>query len=411
MAERVMNRETDEMERQEIDGAMPAGTDVVARAEALIPLLRERAAQTSAEARLPDETIADMDAAGLFSMTIPRRYGGLQTDITTYMNAVVALGRGDPSAAWVATIININNWFLSALYPPETTEEVFSTPGARTAAVLSPRSCKSRRVEGGFVIEEGIWGFNSGVYHSQWEMLGFPVIEDGVHQYDALALMPTSNVEFLDDWDTIGIRGSGSTSVRVRDIFVPDARIGRADLARQGIYPSTQLDDEWLYRSAFTPLGQIIIAFPALGAGLGALDMFMNGLAKRGIAATQYKSQAEAPVTHLQIGEASAKIDAARTIIAAAAAEIEGAAQAGRPMAPLDRARIRRDTGFADRLIWEGVDKLADASGGSFASVRHPLGRYWHDARIASLHATLVPSTVYELYGRMMCGMEPAGNV
>lgn len=242
-------------------------------------------------------------------------------------------------------------------------------------------------------------------------MLGFPVIEDGVHQYDALALMPASNVEFLDDWDTIGIRGSGSTSVRVRDIFIPDARIGRADLARQGIYPSTQLDDEWLYRSAFTPLGQIIIAFPALGAGLGALDMFMNGLAKRGITATQYKSQAEAPITHLQIGEASAKIDAARTIIAAAAAEIERTAQAGQSMPPLDRARIRRDTGFADRLIWEGVDKLADASGGSFASVRHPLGRYWHDARIASLHATLVPSTVYELFGRMMCGLDATGNV
>lgn len=411
MVERVMNGATDQLERRESGEATPAHIDVVAGAEALIPVLRERAAQTSAAARLPDETVADMDAAGLFSMTIPRRYGGLQTDITTFMNAVVALGRGDPSAAWVATIININNWFLSTLYPPETAEEVFSVPGVRTAAVLSPRNCKSRRVEGGFVIEEGVWGFNSGVYHSQWEMLGFPVTEDGVHQYDALALMPTSSVEFLDDWDTIGIRGSGSTSVRVRDIFVPDSRIGRADLARQGIYPSTQLDDEWLYRSAFTPLGQIIIAFPALGAGLGALDMFMSGLAKRGITATQYKNQAEAPITHLQIGEASAKIDAARTIIAAAAAEIERLAQAGQMMEPLDRARIRRDTGFADRLIWEGVDKLADASGGSFASVRHPLGRYWHDARIASLHATLVPSTVYELYGRMMCGLDATGSV
>ena len=73
------------------------------------------------------------------------------------------------------------------------------------------------------------------------------------------------------------------------------------------------------------------------------------------------------------------------------------------------QARIRRDTGFASRLIWEGIDILAGASGGSFASVSHPLNRIWHDARVASLHATLVPSTVFELYGRMICGLDAWG--
>jgi 3-hydroxy-9,10-secoandrosta-1,3,5(10)-triene-9,17-dione monooxygenase len=178
------------------------------------------------------------------------------------------------------------------------------------------------------------------------------------------------------------------------------------DSAQFGKYKSTQLEHEWLYRAAFVPLGQIIIAFPALGAGLGALDIFMEQLPRRAIAYSPYTKQREAPVTHLQLGEASAKIDAARMIIANAADEIERHAKAGTAMDQMIQARIRRDTGFASRLIWEGIDLLAGASGGSFASVAHPLNRIWHDARVASLHATLVPSTVFELYGRMMCGLD-----
>ena len=200
-----------------------------------------------------------------------------------------------------------------------------------------------------------------------------------------------------------------SSSVAVRDMFVPDIRVCRADSAQSGRYLSTQLEHEWLYRAAFVPLGQIIIAFPALGAGLGALDVFMAQLPRRAIAYSPYTKQREAPVTHLQLGEASAKIDAARIIIANAAHEIERQAKACSAMDQMIQARIRRDTGFASRLIWEGIEILAGASGGSFASVAHPLNRIWHDARVASLHATLVPSTVYELYGRMMCGLDAWG--
>lgn len=224
--------------------------------------------------------------------------------------------------------------------------------------------------------------------------------------YLAFAVLPISDVQILDDWDTIGIRGSGSSSVAVRDVFVPDIRVSRADSAQFGRYKSTQLEHEWLYRAAFTPLAQIIIAFPALGAGLAALDVFMEQLPRRAITASPYMKQGEAPITHLQLGEASAKIDAARMIVVTAADDIERQAKAGSVMDQMTRARIRRDTGFACRLIWEGIDMLAGACGGSFASVSHPLNRIWRDARVASLHASLVPSTVFELYGRMMCGLD-----
>src|SRR6266849_1611379 len=151
-----------------------AEPDVVAKAAALCLRLRERATETDRLARLPESTVADLEEARLFEITTPRRYGGLQLDVRTFMDAMVALGRGDASVSWVATLVNINNWFIATLFPPQVSEEVFAKPGARVAAVLQPRSCKVRRVSGGVHIEEGLWPFNSGIYHAEWDMLGFP---------------------------------------------------------------------------------------------------------------------------------------------------------------------------------------------------------------------------------------------
>ncbi len=393
--------------RVEPDASAP---DVVSQARSLTPVLPRRAAETDRLARLPEATVADLEAARLFELTTPRIYGGLQTDLRTFMDAMVEIGRGDASVAWVATIINISNWFVATLYPPEVSDVVFAQPGVRIAAVLQPRLCKARKVEGGVIIDEGVWGFNSGVYHAHWDMLGIAVSgPSGGPTYNAFALLPMSDVQILDDWNTSGVRGSGSSSVAVRGVFVPDSHVADASGPATGAYKSTQLDGEWLYRAAFTPLGQIVIAFPALGAGLAALDIFLEQLPKRGIAMTAYTKQIEAPVTHLQLGEASAKIDAAQLVIRRAADEIERLARAGQPMDIAERARIRRDTGFADRLIWEGVDRLVDAAGGSFAALSNPLNRVWQNARVASLHGTVVATSVYELYGRILCGLDPNG--
>src|SRR5258708_39899639 len=134
-----------------------ADPDVVAKAAALRLTLRERANETDRLARLPESTVADLEKARLFEITTPRRYGGLQLDVRTFMDAMVALGRGDASVSWVATLVNINNWFIATLFPPEVSEEVFAKPGARTAAVLQPRICKVRKVSGGGENDEGVW--------------------------------------------------------------------------------------------------------------------------------------------------------------------------------------------------------------------------------------------------------------
>ncbi|WP_130392465.1 acyl-CoA dehydrogenase family protein [Cupriavidus agavae] len=383
--------------------------DLLRRAAAMVPALRARAAEVDALARLPDATVAELDDAGIFDMMVPKDAGGLQVSLRTYMEVVSEIGRGDGSAAWACALINVCNWMAAACLPDAARAEVFGSGAkVRSAGVLSPRKAVVKRVAGGYLVEEGMWGFNSGVYHAQWDLLGIPLVDEAGNVIDqGMALIPTSDLQFLNDWDTIALRGSGSTSVVVKDKFVPDSRIVRLSSILAGDYVARFNDDEALYRMAFMPVAAIILTFPALGIARAAQEMFLDKLPGRGIQYTWYEKQSEATVTHLQAGEASAMIDAARLVVERCVDEIDAHAAAGTIPDALTRARIRRDTGYASKMMWDAVDILASASGGSLAGTRNPFNRVWRDARVANLHGIVCTATNLELYGRMLCGQAP----
>ncbi|WP_322069649.1 acyl-CoA dehydrogenase family protein [Paraburkholderia bannensis] len=390
------------------DLSAPLNTEaaLVRAASELVPVLKQRAATVDQMGRLPQETIDDLNAAGLLELTTPRRYGGKQASVRTFLEVVSELGRGDASTAWVAALINVTTWSAAALFNEKVTDEVFGSPErSRVVGVLSPRKASVTKVDGGYLIEEGVWGFNSGIYHANWDLLGIPIVDESGKVVDqGVALVRASDVRTLDDWNVMALRGTGSSSVSVTNLFVPNERVASMTRAIEGQYGSTHLADEPLYRVACIPMLAIILAFPALGIARNALDTFLELLPRRGIQYTWYTKQAEAAVTHLQVGEASAKLDAARTIIEKHADALDACAASGQTMPYMERAKVRRDVGFAETLIWDAVDTLATASGGSLAALGNPFARIWHDARVASLHGIVTPATNFEAYGRLACG-------
>ena len=378
-----------------------------AYAASLVPTLKSRAVETARLGRLPDETIADLEAGGLLAMTTPRKYGGNPVSTRTYLDVVAELGRGDASVAWVTALTNVSTWGAATFFSEAAADEIFGgNEPARAVGVLSPRKAVVKKVEGGYLIEDGLWGFNSGIQHANWDLLGIPLVNaDGAVIDQGAAMVRRSDVTVLNDWNVIGISGSGSCTVTVKDLFVPEHRVTSVSKAINGDYPSQlHLADEPLFRAACMPMLAIILVFPALGLGVAALETFLEALPRRGIQYSWYSKQSEAPVTHLQVGEASAKIDAARAILEKHADAIDASAASGQYMDYLERARVRRDVGFAEKLIWEAVDLLATASGGSLAAVGNPFTRLWQDARVASLHGIVTPTTNFETFGRLLCG-------
>src|SRR5690349_2618139 len=153
------------MELPRLD-AQAADQDLVGRARSLFPQLRERAASVEVARRIPDSTISELQSAGLFKLFVPRRFGGHQTFVRTFLDVSAEVARGCGSTGWVTALINICGW-LGALYSEKAQQEVWGAdPDARIAGVLTPSAAATPADNG--VVLNGQWSFASGCLHASW---------------------------------------------------------------------------------------------------------------------------------------------------------------------------------------------------------------------------------------------------
>ncbi|WP_198654086.1 acyl-CoA dehydrogenase family protein [Nocardia aurea] len=382
---------------------MTTTDDLVARAEALLPLLREQAAKTEEDRRVPDEVIDALTAAGLFQVSVPKRYGGLGTDMRTMLEVSAKLAEGDGSTAWVVTLINVCNW-LTSLFPAQAQQEVFADPAVKVSGVLNPSS-SARKVEGGWQVS-GRWYYNSGSWHATWAVLGVPLTDDSGEVIDqALALIPKEDLEIEDVWFVAGMRGTGSNCLVAENVFVPEHRVLSVPSAIEGGY-GTEHTDEVLCRAAFVPVLALVLAAPQIGLGRAALRYVTERADRKPISYTFFETQAESTAFQLQVAEAANRIDTAYLHAVRAATDIDSFAERDEYPPPLLRARVRADTGVAVQNVLAAIQILLDAHGaGSFAEV-NPLQRIWRDANVAGRHAVAVPQIGFEVYGKALLGVE-----
>ena len=150
--------------------------EALARAHALVPTLRERAARGEAARRMLPETEADLHRTGLFRFAQPKRYGGMELDFVSFIDIPAELARGCPSIAWNVGNLGIHHWML-ALYDERAQEEVWgANPDALIASGIAFPQGRARKVDGGFSLS-GHWNFSSGVDPSEWNMLAAQVYD------------------------------------------------------------------------------------------------------------------------------------------------------------------------------------------------------------------------------------------
>jgi alkylation response protein AidB-like acyl-CoA dehydrogenase len=381
----------------------PTAAELVARARALQPLLREHAAKTDADRRVPAECIDALSAAGLFKVSVPQRYGGYASTLRAMLDVSAAAAEGDGSAAWIVALVNVCNW-LAALFPERAREEVFAGAEPRVTGVLTP-SATSRKVDGGWQVS-GRWYFNSGSWWSTWAVLGVPLTsQDGEVVDQGLVLVPAADLTIEDVWYVTGMRGTASNCLVATDVFVPEYRVLSVPAAIEGGYPAP-LADEALFRSSFVPVLTLVLAGPQLGMGRAALDLVIDKAAKKPISYTFFETQAESVAFQLQMADAATKIDVAALLCHRAAADIDEAAARGEYLNYRTRARVRADAGYAVQNVVEALTILMNAHGaGGFADTS-PLQRIWRDANIAARHAVISPTVGSEVYGKALLGVE-----
>ncbi|GGU41131.1 acyl-CoA dehydrogenase family protein [Streptomyces violascens] len=385
------------------DSPLPTREELVARAEELQPLLREHAARIDQDRQITDEVIDALTRAGLFKLTVPRRFGGYECDVRTLLDVTAAIAEGDGSTGWVAGVVNMCNW-LAALFPEQAQEEVFADPQARVTGVFSP-TATSRKVTGGWRMS-GRWYYNSGSSHSGWAVLGMPVTDEKGEVVDqAMVLVPRFELSLEDTWFVAGLRGTASNCLIAEDVFVPEHRVMSVPRAIEGDVPADH-GATGLFRTAFSPLLAVGLAGPQLGLGRAALKLVTEKAATKPISYTYYETQAESVGVQLQVAEAAMKIDTAHLHAHRAAADLDTAAARGTDLDLLSRARVRADTGHAIGNLLSAVDTLVHVHGaGSFADT-NALQRIWRDLSVAGRHAASTPAVGMEIYGKLLLGVE-----
>ena len=383
---------------------IPTRDQLVQKASDLLPLLRKHASWAEENRRLPEETIEALADAGVFKFRRPKHFGGYEVDSRTLVDVGATLGRGCGSTSWVASVYWIPTW-MACLFPDEVQDEVFATPDVRVCGTLSP-SGMATPVEGGIVVN-GKWGFISGAHHAHWQEIIAIFIPPEGEPYPIMALVPMSDLLVLDDWHTSGLRGTGSVSTVAKDLFIPQERVLPLPAVLQGQGASKRNAASPVYRAPLLPVASGAAVGTLVGMAMGAREVFLNRLPDRKITYTSYESQREAPITHFQVAEATLKADQAEFHAYRLANLVDTKSAEGTEWKLEERVRTRADIGAVVRLAKESIDILATASGGSSIYSGIPIQRINRDVQAVNLHALMHPNTNFELYGRVLCGLEP----
>ncbi|HEX4035590.1 MAG TPA: acyl-CoA dehydrogenase family protein [Solirubrobacteraceae bacterium] len=383
--------------------------ELLERTETLVPLLRASARDAEREGRVAARCLEAIADAGVFKMTAPIDAGGYQLPVTTQVDVLAALARGCGSTSWVCAVYSVGIW-LAGNFSDAVQEEVFAQPDVRITVVGAPTGRLTREQAGGYRLT-GRWGFNTGCLDAHHAIVG--AFRDGgpggADEDDAvLAIVPYEHLQLADDWDVSGLAGTGSRTIAADDVPLTEEHLWPMAEAGGGITRSARHREDPYWRTIIGPFITANSAGTPLGLAEAALEHYLEGLRPpRPMTLTSYADRGEAAITHLQVGEAATAVEAAAFHARRCAQAVDLHCATGEPYTMLERARIRSDVGRVTGLARTAAHLLWQGSGASAIRREAPIQRIVRDIDALAQHAVMNPDTNIELYGRVLCGLEP----
>jgi 3-hydroxy-9,10-secoandrosta-1,3,5(10)-triene-9,17-dione monooxygenase len=383
---------------------------MVEHAEALLPRLRDRAADTEELRGLPPETERDLHEAGLFRIVQPKRVGGAELDYVALVDCAAILGRADASVAWNLANLASHQWMLG-MFDKRAQDLVWDAdPNALIASSFIFPAGRARKVEGGYKLR-GSWPFSSGVASCEWNMLASVVSSDdeadGIEY--RIFLVHKNDYRILDTWNAAGLRGTGSNDVEVRDAFVAEALSVAVSNLAGGPTPGSAVNPNALYTLPVFSLFPYVLSGVALGNAQACLNDYIDVARHR--ASTYNRAKlGDMQSTQIKIAEASAKIDAARLIMRSNCVEAMADARRGDIPDMAAKTRFRRDGAYSVNLCTEAVTLLFSASGARGLFTTGVLQRQFRDAHAINSHIAFNFDAAGTNYGRVALGL-PSENL
>jgi alkylation response protein AidB-like acyl-CoA dehydrogenase len=357
-------------------------------------LARELADETEAGGRLPEPLLDRLRDSGLMNAGAPRESGGLELPPGDLLRSAAAIAAGDASAGWCVSIAATSS-LLAGWLEPEGREELFADPRAIAAGIFAPRGT-ARPAEGGFLVS-GRWPYSSGIEHAGVLFAGCFVAQETDDAPPGRPLpivvgMPREELEVLDTWHTLGLRGTGSHDSVATELFVPSRRAF-------SLFEGPQLDRP-LYRFPVFGYFALSVAAAAMGNARGAIDDFAE-LAKVKVGQGSARTLAERSTTHAALAEAEATLRGAEALFDTAVREAWAAAQEPEPVPVELRNGLRIAATNAAASGASVVTSLFGLAGGPAIYDGAPLQRRFRDAHTAAAHFQIGPLS-REIQGRLL---------
>jgi len=201
-----------------------------------------------------------------------------------------------------------------------------------------------------------------------------------------MCLVPRSDYEIVDDWHVLGMRSTGSKSVRVTELFVPEHRALCMYLARGGSeFPGAQVNGNPLYRAPLSAFGSHCLAAAGVGNAQAALDLTIEAIRERSTSYTAARMR-DFQAVQLRVAGAGARVDAARLAIRADLLEGQRIAEEGRAPTVEEKLRFKRNCAYAMGLCNEAVDALHAMAGANGIYDRYPIQRLFRDQHALTGH-------------------------
>lgn len=358
---------------------VPTSEELVARAAAMVPGLRARAAEIEAARCVPHDIIQQFKDAGFFRILQPKRFGGWEMNPVVFMRVLGELGRGCCASAWNMMILGVHNWEFGIM-DERAGRDVWSEDDETIIASSYPPMGEMTKVEGGYRLK-GRWPTSSGTDHGDWAFIGaLKKNEKGIPVDRYALLVKRDDYEVIDDWHVFGLAGTGSKSLLIKDAFIPDHRAhSMIDYA---------LDDRPAnYLFPFSMIFYSSVSAVIIGFAQGAIDVFLDQMQVRTDNGTGAATRLS-PYVKDRLANAVARVRSCRArmeqMMAHATSIVEN-----RELVPTDdRIHYMLDMARIGRECEEAVLLLYKCTGARGVYLSNPIQRYLRDTLVAANHIT-----------------------
>jgi 3-hydroxy-9,10-secoandrosta-1,3,5(10)-triene-9,17-dione monooxygenase len=371
---------------------------VLDRVMELADLLEADAPVSEELGRVSDEVAAQLRASGVVRMLQPKDFGGFEDHPTDFLRVVHEIGQRNGAAGWVAGVVGVHPHEL-AQGSVEMQREIWGDdPDTWVASPYAPMG-RARPVDGGYMFS-GRWPFSSGTDHCQWVMIGGLITDQEGTVTDRETIhfvIPRADYEIMhDSWNVMGLRGTGSKDIVVKDAFVPSHRLIRTNPVTDGSAGVVAGRDVPLYAMPRNVVFSGAITTATIALAQGTLASYVAWTRQR---SSRFGSASADPFQLSALGPAAADIDASFRHVLHDMDRAFDIVSSGRLLTLGERAEIRRNQVAASHRAAEAADELFKVSGGSQIHAAHPMQRMWRDCQSALHHVQNYSGPLFQAYG------------